>query len=186
MNDSCAARAAGSDAREQVRARAGVGVVGGALVRVLAVGEVAHLRRRASALRERLAVREPVRRSPTRRPRSSRTPPPRAGGASRARARRARGAPRARPRTASGRAHRRHVGEVLAPLRAQHRRAADVDHLDGLLLAYAVTPGDVLERVEVHADEVERRMSCSSSAVTSSSLSRARQDRRVDRAGAAS
>ena len=40
---------------------------------------------------------------------------------------------------------------------AQHRRSADVDHLDGLLLADAVAGGDLLERIEVHDDEVERQ-----------------------------
>jgi hypothetical protein len=38
---------------------------------------------------------------------------------------------------------------------AQHRRPADVDHLDGLLLADAVLPRHLLERVEVDAHEVE-------------------------------
>ena len=39
---------------------------------------------------------------------------------------------------------------------AEHRRAADVDHLDRLLLAHAVAADDLRERVEVDADEVER------------------------------
>ena len=39
---------------------------------------------------------------------------------------------------------------------AQHRRTADVDHLHRFLFADAVTPGDVAERIEVDADEVER------------------------------
>ena len=47
------------------------------------------------------------------------------------------------------------MGEVLR-CAAQHRRAADVDHLDGFLLAHAVAAGDFAERVEVHADDVER------------------------------
>ncbi len=38
---------------------------------------------------------------------------------------------------------------------AQHRRATDVDELDRLLLGDAVTCDRRLERVEVHADEVE-------------------------------
>src|SRR5262249_30618141 len=38
---------------------------------------------------------------------------------------------------------------------AQHRRAADVDHLDGLLLADAVAAGDLTEGIKVHADEIE-------------------------------
>jgi hypothetical protein len=48
------------------------------------------------------------------------------------------------------------VLEVLRR-RAQHRRAADVDHLDRVLLADVSPRGDLPERVEVDADEVERR-----------------------------
>ena len=49
-------------------------------------------------------------------------------------------------------------GHVLVVLRGrpQHRRAADVDHLHSLLLAHAPAPGDLRERVEVHAHELER------------------------------
>ena len=47
------------------------------------------------------------------------------------------------------------MGEVLRRA-AQHRRPADVDHLDRLLLADAVLPRDLLERVQVDADEVEQ------------------------------
>ena len=50
---------------------------------------------------------------------------------------------------------RRNVREVLRR-RAQHRRAADVDHLDRVLLPDAALRDHLLERVEVHADEVER------------------------------
>ena len=39
---------------------------------------------------------------------------------------------------------------------AQHRGPADVDHLDGFLLAHAVAAGDFAERIEVDADDVER------------------------------
>ena len=39
---------------------------------------------------------------------------------------------------------------------AQHRRAADVDHLDGLRLGDALLSRDLLEGIEVDADEVER------------------------------
>ena len=39
---------------------------------------------------------------------------------------------------------------------AQHRGPADVDHLDGFLLADAVAAGDLAERIEVDADDVER------------------------------
>jgi hypothetical protein len=47
------------------------------------------------------------------------------------------------------------VSEVLRRS-AQHGRAADVDHLDRLLLTHAVAAGDVAERVEVDADQIER------------------------------
>ena len=47
------------------------------------------------------------------------------------------------------------MGEVLRRA-AQHRRPADVDHLDRLLLADAVLARDLLERVQVDADEVEQ------------------------------
>jgi hypothetical protein len=50
----------------------------------------------------------------------------------------------------------RDVREVLGR-GPQHRRPADVDHLDGLLLADAVARGDLLERIEVHDHEVERQ-----------------------------
>ena len=49
----------------------------------------------------------------------------------------------------------RHVLEVLCR-RAQHRRPADVDHLDGLLLVHAPLRDRGAERIEVDADEVER------------------------------
>jgi hypothetical protein len=49
----------------------------------------------------------------------------------------------------------RAVREVLRRA-AEHRRAADVDHLHGFLLADAVPTRDLAERIEVHADEVER------------------------------
>src|SRR6266542_337793 len=49
---------------------------------------------------------------------------------------------------------RRDVGEVLCRC-AQHRRPADVDHLDGVLHARSVTVDDRAERIEVDADEVE-------------------------------
>src|SRR5262249_44655162 len=47
------------------------------------------------------------------------------------------------------------VGEVLcgAP---QHRRTADVDRLDRVFLRHATPGSDLLERIEVDADEVER------------------------------
>ena len=52
-------------------------------------------------------------------------------------------------------ADRCHARVVLRG-RPQHRRAADVDHLDGVLLAHAPPPGDLRERIEVHAHELER------------------------------
>ena len=54
-----------------------------------------------------------------------------------------------------GVAHRGDVREVLRR-RAQHRRPADVDHLDGVLHARSVLRDDRAERIEVDADEVER------------------------------
>ena len=38
----------------------------------------------------------------------------------------------------------------------QHRRPADVDHLDGFLLTHAVAAGHFAEGVEIDADEIER------------------------------
>ncbi len=55
---------------------------------------------------------------------------------------------------ALGPADGRDVGEVLGRC-AQHRGAADVDHLDRVLLADRAPGGDLLERIEVDADEVE-------------------------------
>ena len=54
-----------------------------------------------------------------------------------------------------GPADGRAVGEVLRRA-AQHRRAADVDHLDRLRLGHPAPRRDLLERIEVDADEVER------------------------------
>ena len=53
------------------------------------------------------------------------------------------------------RADRRDVGEVLRG-RAEHRRPADVDHLDRVRLGDAVARGDLREGVEADADEVDR------------------------------
>ena len=47
------------------------------------------------------------------------------------------------------------VLEVLGR-RAEQRRAADVDHLDGVLLTHVLLGRDAPKRVEVDADEVER------------------------------
>src|SRR5262249_52208370 len=51
-------------------------------------------------------------------------------------------------------ADRRHVREVFRR-RAQHRRAADVDDLDRVLLAHAVAGDGLAERGEVDADQVD-------------------------------
>jgi hypothetical protein len=71
------------------------------------------------------------------------------------------------------------VGEVLRG-RAQHRRPADVDHLDRVFLADRAAGDDVLERVEVDADEVDRldRVVLERGAVICPVA--AGQDRRVD------
>ena len=143
------------DAREQVRARSAVGVVRGALVRVLAVGEVEHLVEcEHERLGERLALREPCcDRSLVRR-----------GGGERLGGELAPGLQRdlsAGPELVEdeavpvGAADGDAVREVLRRA-AQHRRPADVDHLDGLLLRHALSRGHLLERIEVDADEVER------------------------------
>ncbi len=143
------------DAREDVPSRARLRVEGGALMRVLAVREVEHLverrRDRAGAL---LAAGEP---------------------------RGDRGLVGGRCREGVGgeaatgverelavltqfvehgavlirAADRRHARVVLRR-RPQHRGAADVDHLDGVVLAHAPAPGDLRERIEVHAHELER------------------------------
>ena len=44
---------------------------------------------------------------------------------------------------------------VLRPPLAEHRRPAHVDHLDRVLLGHVETGDGLLERVEVHAHEVE-------------------------------
>ena len=143
------------DARQQVGADAALGVVGGALMRVLAVREVEVLLEDGREdRRERLASREPGRdrrlvrgrgRERGRRETPARLQRDHAGLAQL----------RQHGLVVLGPADRRHVGEVLRRA-AQHRRPADVDHLDGLLLADAVLPRDLLERVQVDADEVEQ------------------------------
>ncbi len=143
------------DAREQVPAGAAVGVVRGALVRVLAVREVEHLlEREHERRRERLGLGEPggdrrlVRRG--RRERLGCELPPRLE--------RERAVPAElveHEAVLVGPADRGDVREVLRGA-AQHRRAADVDHLDRLLLGDAASRRDVGERIEVDADEVER------------------------------
>ena len=142
------------DAREQVRASAPLGVVGGALVRILAVGEVVGpVEHRHDRLGEQHLAGKPA---------CDRAVVGR-GRRERARCELPPGLERhiALPepvqdalvvvRAADG----DHVGMVLRR-GAQERRAADVDLLDHLV------PGDVeaghglLERIEVHADEIDR------------------------------
>src|SRR5581483_7879765 len=142
------------DVREEVPARTRLGVVGGRLVRVLAVGEIGHLPQRdRQLLRERL-VGEPLR--------DRRVV---LGG----RGERPVGEPA--PRLAANLAVLVQLGEhllVLLPARdggdvrevlrrgAEHGGTADVDHLDDLGLAHARPAGDGGERVEADADEVDR------------------------------
>ena len=143
------------DAREQVHARSGLRVEGAPLVRVLAVREIEDLReRRDELLWERLDVREPARdrrlvgrrrRERDGREASARLERKLAGGAQLGEHR----GVLVRPRDG------RDMREVLGR-GAQHRGPADVDHLDGLLLADAVAGGDLCERIEVHDDEIER------------------------------
>ncbi len=143
------------DAREDVAAGSGLRVQGGALMRVLAVREVEHLfERRRNRARALLAAGEP---------RSD-------GGLVGGRRREGLGgeaAPGVERELAVltqlvehgavliRTADRRHARVVLRS-RPQHRGAADVDHLDGVVLAHAPAPGDLCERIEVHAHELER------------------------------
>jgi hypothetical protein len=53
------------------------------------------------------------------------------------------------------RGDRHDVHEVLGR-RAKHRGASDVDHLDRVLLTRVLPPGDLVEGIEVDADEVDR------------------------------
>ena len=143
------------DAREEMAADAALGVVGGALVRVLAVREVEHLvERDDERVGELLARVEPVRdrRFVCGRVREGlrREATPSLEGELAARSQLLEHSV-----VLLGPADRRAVGEVLGGA-AQHRRAADVDRLDGLLLRDSVPRGDLLERIEVDADEVER------------------------------
>ena len=142
------------DAREEVHACALFRVVRRALMRVLAVPQVGDLREG-----ERKRVGQPCHVEPARDRRLVR------GG----RRERLRGEGAARVerdltgflqlvedgRVASGPADGRAVSEVLRRA-AQHRRAADVDHLHRFLFPDAVPPCDLAERIEVDAHEVER------------------------------
>ena len=142
------------DTGEQVRPRAALRVVGGTLMRVLSVGELERLvERDRENVREGLAVRKPARDRRLvrggRRERPRRECAPRLGGQL-----------TPRPQLVEHRpvvlrsAHRRAVGEVLRRA-AKERRPADVDHLDRIGLRDAVPRDRLLERIEVHADEVE-------------------------------
>jgi hypothetical protein len=143
------------DTREQVDSGARLRVVRRALVRVLAVRELVHLRKRGDEhVRERIDLGEPARDRHLVRSRRRE----RVGGERPAHLERDRAA------LANLREHRvvlrgsrdgRDVREVLRR-RTQHRRAAHVDHLDRFLLAHAVARDDLRERVEVDAHEVER------------------------------
>ncbi len=143
------------DLREQVPARAELAVVRGRLVRVLAVGELGHLaERERQLLRERVELAEPV-------------------GDRRlvGRGRLERFAREATLRLERDRAvlaqlvehgavlvlarDRRDVREVLRG-GAQHRRPADIDHLDDLGFGDAAPARERRERIEVDADDVER------------------------------
>ena len=132
-----------ADPGEQVAPYARLRVVGGPLVRVLAVDEVGHLLEAGDQeIRERVAVGEPARdRRLVRGGHRERLGGQRAAGLERDHARFAE-LREDRPvalRSADG----RDVGEVLRR-RAQHRRAADVDHLDRVLLADALSGDDLV------------------------------------------
>ena len=134
--------------------RALLAVVGRSLMRVLAVGEVGHLlERERQLLGELLHLAEPVRDRRLVRGR-----------------RRERGAGELAPRVERDFAvlaqlaehdvvlvGRRDGDDVREVLRrgAQHRRPADVDHLDHLGLGRAAPSGDRRERIEADADEVD-------------------------------
>ena len=142
------------DAGEQVAARAALGVEGAALVGVLAVGEVGDLvEGERQRLREGIPVGEPAGdRGLVRGARRERLGREATAGL-------ARQLPTLPELGEQGLvlfrpAHGRHVREVLRRP-SQHRRAADVDHLDSLFLAHAVPPGHALEGIEADADEVE-------------------------------
>ena len=142
--------------REQVAARAGLHVIGGALVRVLAVGEIGDLDQLAEmALGERLGVGEPVRDRDVV-----------AGGVREGLGRQLAAGVEAElavglaqlvehEAVALGIDEHRDGGEVLGR-RAHHRGAADVDRLDDVGLARLAAGGDVPERVEVDDHDIDR------------------------------
>ena len=173
------------DAREQMRAAAALRVVRGALVRVLAVREVEHLlEREHERLGERLAVGEPRRdRGLVRGGRRERLGRELAARLERELALAAELVED--EAVALGPAERRAVREVLRRA-AQHRRAADVDHLDRLRLGDALLRRDLLEGIEVDADEVERLDAVLLERRDVVVAVAAREDRRRGCAGAAS
>ena len=142
--------------REQVAARAGLHVVGRALVRVLAVGEIGHLDELAElALGERLRVGEPVRDRDV----VARRVRERLRGqlAARVEAEIARRLAQLVEHEAVALGVDEHGdrGEVLGG-RAHHRRPADVDRLDDIALARLAPRRHVPERVEVDDHEIDR------------------------------
>ena len=145
------------DHREQVRARADLGVVGRALVRVLAVGKIEHLLERHRVLRREvvLALGEPAR--------DGGVVARRVGERlEREALARAVGQPAVALAqlvehrvVALGRDH--HGREVVVLRRRPDQRgAADVDVLDHLLLVHPAPRRHALERIEVHAHQVDR------------------------------
>ena len=142
--------------REHVRARAGLHIERGALVWVLAVGEVELLLpRRDPVLRHLLvAPAEPAadRRVVSRRggKRLVGEPVPRRG-------RQLAGLLElGQDGVVAGRLHHDGHEPVVLRRRADHRRPADVDVLDRLVLGHVAARDRALERIEVHADEVDR------------------------------
>ena len=141
--------------RKQVAARTGLGVIRRPLVGVLAVDEVGHLLEAPDqSLRKRVAVGEPTcdrgfvgcgYREGLGRERAPRVERDLLGLAE---------LRQDRP-VALRVAHRRDVGEILR-CGTEHRRPADVDHLDRVLLLHAVPGDDLRERIEGDDDEVER------------------------------
>src|SRR6266545_25020 len=143
------------DLGKQVAPRAGLRVVGTALVRVLPVAEVLHLLEgERQRLREVVVLAEPgrdrrlVRRR--RRERLGRETAPRLERELAALAQLAEDVAVLR--------RARDDGDVREVLRrcAQHRRPAYVDHLDHVLLTHAALRDGGREGIEVHADEVDR------------------------------
>ncbi len=144
------------DHRQHVRARADLRVVGGALVRVLAVGQVgdllvgAHVQRREvlGLLGEPLRDRGVVARGVGERLGGERL--------ARRRGQRAAGHPQLVEHRVVGLGARDDRGEgVVLGRGADHRRAADVDVLDDLRLTDAAPRHGRLERIEVDAHEVD-------------------------------